>query len=161
MVSNWEPGTQYDYGAIVEYERECVPVISICYFDVRPFMSRKHIQDHPTSSLSGTYSAPSIPTCILNGLTCTKSDWTPDRTPALWGLMQRGYGSDREPEENDSSKEWQEQKTQQVEIPPDHRQKKWYDFDDKRKKELEVKSHDLKGRLINCNDLDDRSVVAS
>lgn len=23
MVSNWEPGTQYDYGAIVEYEREC------------------------------------------------------------------------------------------------------------------------------------------
>ena len=72
-----------------------------------------------------------------------KGDWTPDRTPALWGLMHRGHGSDREPEKNDSSKEWHQHKTQQVQISHEDRQKKWYDLDDNRKKELEVRTIDL------------------
>jgi len=109
MVSNWEPGTQYDYGAIVEYEDN----------------TYKIIQPH-----------------------FSQGDWTPDRTPALWGRVHRGHGSDREPEENDSSKEWHEHKTQQVEIQPEDRQKKWYDLDDKKKKELEIGGGLLAGALL-------------
>src|SRR5882762_9965374 len=81
----------------------------------------------------------------------TKSDWTPDRTPALWGRMHRGHGSEREPEENDSSAAWHEHKTQQVEIPHEDRPKKWYDFDDKRKTELEVMNVTLIITLDNGN----------
>jgi len=109
MVSYWEPGTQYDYGAVVEYEHN----------------TYKIIQPH-----------------------FSQSDWTPDRTPALWGRMHRGHGSEREPEENDSSAAWHEHKTQQVEIPHEDRQKKWYDLDDKRKTELEVGGGLLAGALL-------------
>ena len=72
-----------------------------------------------------------------------KSDWTPPVTPALWGRMHRGHGSDRLREENDTSKQWHEHKTQQIEIPHEERQKKWYDLDDQRKKELEVRTFGL------------------
>jgi hypothetical protein len=69
-----------------------------------------------------------------------KSDWRPSVTPALWGRMHRGHGSDRPREDNDTSKQWHEHKTQQIEIPHEERQKKWYDLDDQRKKELEVRT---------------------
>jgi hypothetical protein len=101
---------------------------------------------------------------LLNGLMRMKVDWTPDITPALWGLVHRGYGSDREAEENDSSKQWNEHKTQQVEISHEDRQKKWYDLDDKKKKEVEVRTVDFKITLVHLNnydDRDDRSEVAS
>jgi len=62
--------------------------------------------------------------------------------------MHRGHGSDREPEENDSSKEWHEHKTQQVEIPHEDRQKTWHDLDDKKKKELEIGGGLLAGALL-------------
>jgi len=109
MVSYWEPGTQYDFGDVVEYEHN----------------TYKIIQPHRS-----------------------QDDWTPDRTPALWGRMHRGHGSDRKPEENDSSKEWHEHKTQQVEIPQEDRKKKWYDLDDKKKKELEIGGGLLTGALL-------------
>jgi hypothetical protein len=73
-------------------------------------------------------------------LICTKGDCTPDRTPALWGRI--AHGGDCE-SGNDPAKEWHEHKTQQVEILHDDRQKKWYDLDDKKKKELEVNIVDL------------------
>jgi hypothetical protein len=57
--------------------------------------------------------------------------------------MHRGHGSDRPQEENDTSKQWHEHKTQQIEIPHEERQKKWYDLDDQRKKELEVRTFGL------------------
>src|SRR5258705_6492342 len=81
--------------------------------------------------------------CSTAQLCTRKSDWTPPITPALWGRMHRGHGSDRPPEKNDSSQMWHEHKTQQVEIPHEERQKKWYDLDDKRKKELEVRVFDF------------------
>jgi len=109
MVSSWEPGTQYDYGAVVEYENN----------------TYKIIQPH-----------------------FSQVDWTPDITPALWGLVHRGYRSDREAEENDSSKQWNEHKTQQVEISHEDRQKKWYDLDDKKKKEVEIGGGLLAGALL-------------
>lgn len=94
---------------------------------------------------------------ILNGVICTKGDWTPDRTPALWGRIS--HGGHRE-SENDPAKEWHEHKTQQVEISHDDRQKKWYDLDDKKKKEFEVSNIDFTvtywGRLTDYNDLNDR-----
>jgi len=109
MVSNWEPGVQYDYGAVVEYQQN----------------TYKIIQPH-----------------------FSQVDWSPDRTPALWGLVHSGYGSDSEPGENDSSKQWHEHKTQQVEIPHEDRLKKWHDLDDNRKKEFEVGGGLLAGALL-------------
>ena len=53
--------------------------------------------------------------------------------------MHRGHGSDRPQGENDPANKWNEHKTQHVEIPHRERQKKWYDLDDERKKELEVR----------------------
>jgi hypothetical protein len=72
--------------------------------------------------------------------------------------VHRGHGSDREPEKNDSSKEWHQHKTQQVEIPHEDRQKKWYDLDDNRKKELEVSTIDLVITLADLNNHDDLDV---
>src|ERR1700677_4371693 len=160
MVSNWEPGTQYDYGAIVEYEGESVPVALMpprqvtLYIQITRTRSSNHI--------SLRYTSCAVYSCIhlLNGLVCTQWDSTPDRTPALWGRVHRGHGSDREPEENDSSKEWHEHKTQQVEIQPEDRQKKWYDLDDKKKKELEVRTVDFKITLDHLNNYGDRSEAA-
>jgi len=106
MAPYWEPGTQYDYGAVVEYEHN----------------TYKIIQPH-----------------------FSQGDWTPDRTPALWGRI--AHGGARE-SENDPAKEWHEHKTQQVDIPHDDRQKKWYDLDDKRKKELEIGGGLLAGAAL-------------
>lgn len=109
MVQYWEPGIQYDRGAVVEYEHN----------------TYKIIQPHRS-----------------------QSDWIPPVTPALWGLVPRGHGSDRPHGENDSSQQWHEHKTQHVEIPHEERQKKWYDLDDDRKKQLEVGGGLLAGAAL-------------
>jgi hypothetical protein len=62
--------------------------------------------------------------------------------------MHRGHGSDRPQGENDPANKWNEHKTQHVEIPHKERQKKWYDLDDERKKELEIGGGLLVGAVL-------------
>ncbi|KAG7446459.1 carbohydrate-binding module family 12 protein [Guyanagaster necrorhizus] len=85
MTQYWEPGTQYGYGDVVQYNGH----------------RYKIIQSH-----------------------LSQSDWTPDITPALWGRLsdEDHAGECGNPEPPDKK--------------PDH--KTWFDFDDERKKQIEI-----------------------
>lgn len=88
----------------------------------------------------------------------SQGDWTPDRTPALWGRLpdetpgyqpgyQPAYGEPQQPIQQDrptlgepqqSGANWDEHKHQKVDIPHEEQKKNWWDLDEKRKKELEI-----------------------
>jgi len=98
MVAEWQPGTQYNLGDVVQYNGR----------------RYKIIQPH-----------------------FSQGDWTPDITPALWGLIPSDQCGDdyTAPPPADN---WDGHQVQQTPIQPQERKQHWYDVDDKRKKELEV-----------------------
>ena len=89
---------------------------------------------------------------------CTKSNWTPPAAPALWKSMHMGHGSYRPLGQNDPSKLWDEHETQHVDISHNEHQKKWYDIDDIRKKELEIGTFDQGGLTRDISDTGSRWV---
>ncbi|KAF9071037.1 carbohydrate-binding module family 12 protein [Rhodocollybia butyracea] len=109
MTAFWEPGTAYGPGDIVRYEGHRYKIII------------------PHTS---------------------QGDWNPTVTPNLWGRL-----SDEDKGEWDGYQEHHKQpadykppvdyhppapEEQKVDIPHEERQKRWYDLDDNRKKDLEI-----------------------
>jgi len=110
MVWQWEPGTRYDYGCVVEYEGH----------------QYKIIQPHQSQS---DWTPPVCPALWGRCPEAHQHDQGPPpqkewshETPAY--QPQGGFSA---PHPN-----------QQVEIPHEERKKNWYDIDDGRKKELEL-----------------------
>ncbi|KAG7090873.1 hypothetical protein E1B28_009954 [Marasmius oreades] len=75
----------------------------------------------------------------------SQSDWTPDVTPALWGVLQdgdHGYEGHSQPRPANYTPPSQHYPAppaeQSVQIHKEEEKKHWYDIDDARKKQLEV-----------------------
>ncbi|KAJ7497107.1 carbohydrate-binding module family 12 protein [Mycena latifolia] len=93
----------------------------------------------------------------------SQSDWTPDRTPALWGRLDdhdsgdSGYHQSQQHHEHHSESEKHHNvpeshgarpSDQSVDIQHEERKKHWYDLDDDRKKELEIGGGLLAGAAL-------------
>jgi len=110
-VSAWQPGTPYCYGDIVEYE--CARY--------------KIIQPHTS-----------------------QGDWTPPACPALWGRIPDSEWKNHEPYNPPHDKgdyhcqdvpqptNYDQHPDQTVEVPQQEQQKKWWDLDADRKRQLEI-----------------------
>jgi hypothetical protein len=129
----------------------------------KPTPFRCPVQDHSASPISGKPLSVLLVARLTNEL-CLQSDWTPPVTPALWGRMEDG-DCHRSPH-HEQSGQWsgdcktepcapscnqpppqqQQQQQQPYHSPegnfqPTHGQSQtsWFNIDDKRKKELEVR----------------------
>ncbi|KAF8588707.1 carbohydrate-binding module family 12 protein [Ramaria rubella] len=110
MVNEWEPGTQYELGAVVFY---------------------KIIQPHRSES---NWTPPATP-ALWGKLPEHDSESRPAeyQQPQQQAPPQYKGGS-----LDGEEKPWHEQHSQKVEVHHEEQQKHWYDLDDKRKKELEI-----------------------
>jgi hypothetical protein len=111
MVWQWEPGTRYDYGAVVEYEGHRYKII-------QPHQSQGDWTPPVTPALWGR-----CPDDHQHdeGAPPPQKDWSHE-TPSY--EPQGGFAA---PHPN-----------QQVNISHEERKKKWYELDDNRKNELEL-----------------------
>ncbi|KAI5889742.1 carbohydrate-binding module family 12 protein [Schizophyllum commune H4-8] len=128
MTRHWEPGTQYNYGDVVEYQGQ----------------HYKIIQPHRS-----------------------QGDWTPNVTPALWGVTDSGddhchqqqhqsqpnYGQAQQPYQqqqpyHDEKRHDSYSGDHQNQPTKEEKEKHWYDIDDKRKKQLEVGGGLLAGAAL-------------
>ncbi|KAF8444671.1 carbohydrate-binding module family 12 protein [Boletus edulis BED1] len=114
MAPYWQPGVQYNHDDVVQFEG----------YEYRIIQSHR-----------------------------SQSDWTPDVTPALWGRLQvsqhreeKQWGEDCNPcPPAPTYGQTQRMETDQssYQAPPaqpeqEHKEKHWYDIDEKQKKELEI-----------------------
>ncbi|KAJ3572398.1 hypothetical protein NP233_g3113 [Leucocoprinus birnbaumii] len=124
MTQCWEPGTQYNYGDIVEYQGQCFQpmyfqssILSVIWYLGSEY---KIIQPHRS-----------------------QSDWTPDVTPALWGKTQGHHHHDEKQQQNWQQPQPQQQPQQapsydygkQEQGPAQSEHKSWFD---EHKKEAEI-----------------------
>ncbi|KAH9961258.1 hypothetical protein BC827DRAFT_334920 [Russula dissimulans] len=70
----------------------------------------------------------------------SQSDWTPDKTPALWGRIpdHDDYDDDDDDDRRGDVKQPDSYGQYPVDVPQQEQKKKWYDVDDKHKKQIEV-----------------------
>ncbi|TFK54526.1 carbohydrate-binding module family 12 protein [Heliocybe sulcata] len=113
MVLQWEPGTQYNIGDVVEYE-------GAQYKIIQPHRSQSDWAPPATPALWGR-----VP----------ESAWEGEKHQQHQeGGYQPGYvqpqGGDQKP--------WNDQSSQQVQIQHEERHKPWGELDDERKKQLEI-----------------------
>jgi hypothetical protein len=101
MVWQWEPGTRYDNGCVVEYEgkRFAITYRSIFLFrsvDLTQtiFVCRTSVQDHSTPSISGRYPMLSITFIVIrftyNGLVISAVRLDSSRVSGSVGTLPRG-----------------------------------------------------------------------
>jgi len=118
-VSPWEPGTQYNYGDIVEYE-------SVRYKIIQPHRSQGDWTPPVTPALWGR-----IP----------DDEWD-NHAPYNPPHDKGDYHGQDVQQPDDCSQH------QKVDVPHVEQKKKWYDLDDDRKKQLEIGGGLLAGAAI-------------
>lgn len=122
MVSQWEPGTQYNIGDVVEYQGHRYKII-------QPHRSQSDWAPNVTPALWGLEP---------EGYGGSSEKQGGGYQPAYEQPQQQPY-QDRPPlDSQQSGQNWDEHKHQKVDIPQEEQQKHWWDLDDERKKQLEI-----------------------
>ncbi|TFY81626.1 hypothetical protein EWM64_g2391 [Hericium alpestre] len=133
MVAYWEPGTQYNYGSIVEYEGHKYKII-------QPHFSEGDWTPPATPALWGRIQdeddVPQPPSVEQH-----QQQQQQQQQPYTYSGQQQ-YGGDH----NDNP--YEKHPDQQADIPQEERKKNWWDLDDERKKQLEVGGGLLAGAAL-------------
>jgi hypothetical protein len=97
-VPGWQPGTQYNYGDIVEFE--CIMLLNLDDSHSLTVVPRCQIQNNPAPQVSGNPAPCTIQSDhhrLILLLSITQGDWTPPVTPALWGRIPDDKWDDHAP----------------------------------------------------------------
>ncbi|KAI0067170.1 hypothetical protein BV25DRAFT_1911842 [Artomyces pyxidatus] len=122
MVVYWEPGTDYNYGDIVEFEGNRYKII-------QPHRSQGDWTPPMTPALWGA-----IPREEWDNEGQQAAYQQPQSQPGYSGDKGSGYHNSDVP----APPNYADHPDQTVQIPHEESQKKWWDLDDKRKHELEI-----------------------
>lgn len=96
-VPGWEPGTQYNYGDIVEFECKLFNLVDSHSLSSSFIGARyKIIQPHRSQVTPAVPCTISL-VIIVSSYYFTQSDWTPPVTPALWGRIPDDKWDDHAP----------------------------------------------------------------
>ena len=121
MTQYWEPGTEYNYGDVVEYQGDHLYSSKVSSL-IGTTSSRCILQDSSTPPFSGEYWLIHV---LDVKLKCFKSDWTPDITPALWGRTQNPI---HQSEKYDQQQSWQQQQQQPQQQQQQQQQQPSWDY---------------------------------